>query len=197
MSSTPGWALVAHIGWLPGRRSRGTIVTPSSRGRRSFLCLFHGSGATMRLRIVAARALAQFPAAHNEGGSHEPLFSDAPQDRCGPADWGSGRRPAGLWRRLAGPITKVAKVIPARGARISSALDTPFDLDIVASAGVCPRGLKVGDRIAVDEAGGLSVSLCRVAIAAIDRVGTSKASANCVCPLEDQRMTFAIAAIVL
>ncbi len=100
----------------------------------------------------------------------------------------------GVWL---GPITKVAKVIPARGARISSALDTPFDLDIVASAGVCPRGLKVGDRIAVDEAGGLSVSLCRVAIAAIDRVGTSKASANCVCPLEDQRMTFAIAAIAL
>jgi hypothetical protein len=100
-----------------------------------------------------------------------------------------------VWAALA--ITKVAKVIPARGARISSALDTPFDLDIVASAGVCPRGLKVGDRIAVDEAGGLSVSLCRVAIAAIDRVGTSEASANCVCPLEDQRMTFAIAAIAL
>jgi hypothetical protein len=102
-----------------------------------------------------------------------------------------------VWAALA--ITRVAKVRPARGARISSDLDAPYDLAVVDTAGVCPRGLKVGDRIAVNEAGGPSVSLCRVAIAALNSAGIgsteiSEASANCVCPLEDQRVTFAVAA---
>jgi hypothetical protein len=100
-----------------------------------------------------------------------------------------------VWAVLA--VSRVAKVRPARDARISSTLDRPFDLAVVAAAGVCPRGLKVGDRIAVDEAGGPSVSLCRVAIAAIDRAEISEASASCVCPLEDQRLTFAVSAVAL
>lgn len=102
-----------------------------------------------------------------------------------------------VWAALA--IARLGDITPGRSARITSDLDAPFDLDVVAAAGVCPRGLAVGDRIAVDEDGSPSVPLCQVAVAAIGRAGmggagVSEARTSCVCPLEQQRVTFAVAA---
>ena len=96
-------------------------------------------------------------------------------------------------------LARVGGITPRRGAQITSDLDSPYDLDVVAAAGVCPRGLAVGDRIAVDQDGSPSVALCRVAVTAIGRAGmggagVSESRASCVCPLEEQRVTFAVAA---
>jgi len=102
-----------------------------------------------------------------------------------------------IWAALA--VARVGGITPGRGARIASDLDAPYDLAVVGAAGVCPRGLKVGDQIAVGKDGSPSVPLCQVAIAALDRAeiggaGLSAARASCVCPLEEQRVTFAVAA---
>jgi hypothetical protein len=105
---------------------------------------------------------------------------------------------AGLvWAALA--LARLGGITPRRDARIASDLDSPYDLAVVGAAGVCPRGLKLGDRIAVGEDGSPSVPLCQVAMAALDRAeiggaGLSEARANCVCPLEEQRVTFAVSA---
>lgn len=101
------------------------------------------------------------------------------------------------WAALA--LARVGGIMPRRGAQIASDLDAPYDLVVVGASGVCPRGLKVGDRIAVGEDGSPSVPLCRAAISALDRSeiggpGLSEARANCECPLEEQRVTFEVAA---
>ena len=115
---------------------------------------------------------------------------------------GVGRIYAGQEARLgkaqmavAQPRLRFASASPGLDLAYTVPLVTaPRSVRVVGEVGVCPRGLKLGDTIAVDSKGALSSPLCRVAAGALGPVlsgGGDESLVSCVCPMAGRHLTFA------
>ena len=73
----------------------------------------------------------------------------------------------------------------------------PRMVTVIGGVGICPRGLKVADRLDIDVDGKLSAPLCRTAVESISSLmkegveteGKDK-HVSCVCPLAGRHLTF-------
>jgi uncharacterized repeat protein (TIGR04076 family) len=75
----------------------------------------------------------------------------------------------------------------------------PRTVTVIGAVGVCPRGLKIGDRLDVNTEGRSSSPLCRAAVDALrpllidDYTGYDpEAQVRCVCPLVGRHLTFVV-----
>lgn len=76
-------------------------------------------------------------------------------------------------------------------------LGEPRMVTVIGGVGICPRGLKIADRLDIDADGKMNAPLCRTAVEALgslmkEDIGTEGKDRliSCVCPLAGRHLTF-------